>query len=392
MKKQALDYDIIVIGAGPAGLSYAALMAQSDVKIAVIDPSDEKALKNPPYDGREIALTHHSYHILRDLGVIDDTDVAVSMIKKAHVINGDSPYALKFDHMEADAETLGYMMSNQSIRKGLYTVVKKKKNIKLLCGKRVSNIQTDDHQARISLDDGKILHAQMIIGADGRMSASRRIMGISAQMKDLGRSCLVGVMKHDQPHHDTAYECFHYDRTLAVLPLNNGLVSVVITLPSDQVEDVLSMAPEDFSADITERFEGRVGAMELEGTMHAYPLLMVYASRFTAQRFALLGDAAVGMHPVTAHGFNLGLRGADLLACEMTQMIDTGGDMTCRLALERFAKAQHVLCRPLYHGTNALVKLYTTTNPAAKIVRGGLLKLGNILKPANALITKQLTG
>ncbi len=392
MGSKVKKFDIIIAGAGPAGLGFALSLAKTGLQISVIDPTPEKILKNPPYDGRETALTHLSYSLLTDLGVLEKMDNdAISLIKKAHVINGDSPYALRFDHEEAGEETLGFMASNHNIRKASYAAAKTHKNITIMTERRINALKTSAETATVTLDNNTVLEASLIVGADGRFSATRRMMNIKTEMKDLGRTCIVGVMKHSEPHHDTAYECFHYDRTLAVLPLNNGLVSVVITLPSDEADAVVNMAADDFANDIENRFNSRVGQMKTQGALHPYPLISTYANSFIAQRFALLGDAAVGMHPVTAHGYNLGLRGADTLAQAIKLMQDTGGDIGSDIALRRYNRQHQLVCKPLYIGTNAIVDLFSNTHPAAKMVRKGLLRLGNVLKPANKLIMNQLT-
>ena len=393
MKKQdQTTFDIVVIGGGPAGLAFAKAVSGQGLSIAVVDPTPDAVLADPSYDGREIALTHFSKKTMSALGFFDHiTADQVSLIKKAHVVNGDSPYALKFDHREAGEETLGYMVSNQNIRRSSYAAVQEAQDIHVLDQRRVDDLTVDGCGARVMLDDGRVLSARLVVGADGRFSNSRRKVGISCDMLEWGRTCLVGVMEHDGAHNDTAYECFHYDRTLAVLPLNNGLVSVVITLPSEEAQSVLDMDPAAFAADIQERFEGRVGTMRLTQKLHAYPLVCNYAKRFYAPRFALLGDAAVGMHPVTAHGYNLGLRGAHILAQEVLQMVRTGGDIGAMLPLRNYHRAHNLICKPVYMGTNTVVKLYTDQRKTAKIARKTLLHLGNVLKPARDLITRQLT-
>lgn len=392
MKKQDVDYDIIVSGAGPAGLSFACAMAGSDLRIAVIDPAPEKVLKNPSYDGRETALTHLSEKILRELGVFDliPADERCQM-KRAHVVNGDDPYALKFDHVEAGADYLGTMVSNQHIRAALFAKAKTADDITLLDQRRISGVQHGDDRVTVTLDNDSVLSAALLVGADGRMSATRTMMGIKTSVKDLGRTCIVGVMEHSAPHYDTAFECFHYERTLAVLPLSNGRVSIVITLPNEKADDLLSMDDDAFARDIEERFDHRVGTMKKVGDLHAYPLMLTYASRFYDTRYAALGDAAVGMHPMTAHGYNLGLRGAYSLAHEIKRMHETGGDIGSPIVLRAYDRKHQLICKPMFLGTNILERIFTNETKPVKVLRRGLLRLGNIVKPANKLIMGQLT-
>ena len=382
------EFDITIIGAGPAGLSFACAVAESGLNVAIIDPKSEADLQAPPYDGREIAVTHGSEAILSKLGVwnrIDDHHK--SRMRKAHVINGDEPYALKFTAAEAGTDYIGTLVPNQQIRETLFAQAKTHKNITWLTGNSVKGLKA----GTVTLTSGKTLSTQLTVAADGRMSRARQMMGISASMKDLGRTVIVGLMSCKGDHENTAFECFHYDRTLAVLPLTGNRVSVVITLPSSQAQSVLDMDPADFARDLEERFEQRIGAMERMGDLYSYPLLCNYAAKFSDDRFALLGDAAVGMHPVTAHGFNLGLGGGALLADKITDTVKTGGDIREPLLLQSYNRQHQLKCWPLYWGTNVVERLFTNTSKPAKLARKSLLRLGNILKPANKIILNQLT-
>ncbi len=387
-----MNHDIIVIGAGPAGLSFTRDMAETGLNVALVEKQAEEILAEPPYDGREIALTHLSHKIMNGLGIWNlIPDEHISLIKTAKVLNGKSPYALSFDHEEVGEETLGFMISNHRIRKAAYESLKSFSNIQILTKKTVSKLGTDNEKGWVELADGERLEAPLIISADSRFSATRRMMGISTSMLDFGRTCIVCTMEAELPHKDTAYECFHYDRTLAVLPMSKNQVSIVITLKSEESAAVLEMSATAFAADIERRAEGRFGAMKLSSELFPYPLVATFAKTFYTNKFAIIGDAAVGMHPVTAHGFNLGLRGAHTLANEMKTALQTGCDFSSRTVLERYSRKHRRASLPLYHGTNALVRLYTKDTPSAKFARRTLLRLGNRIGPAKRLIMNQLT-
>ena len=387
-----MKHDILIIGAGPAGLSFARDMAETGLNITIIEKHPESVLSNPPYDGREIALTHLSYKIMNNLGMWDlISDENISMIKAAKVLNGNSPYTLSFDHEEAGEDTLGFMISNNQIRKAAYESLSGFENVQILTEQEVDTIGSDDEKGWVALKDGERLEAPLVISADSRFSATRRMMGIPTSMLDFGRTCVVCTMSAELLHNDTAYECFHFDRTLAILPLNNNQVSVVITLPSEESANLLAMSKDNFAADIENRIERRFGAMKLTSELFPYPLVATFAKTFHANRFAVIGDAAVGMHPVTAHGFNLGLRGAHTLAKELKQNIQSGSNASSQKSLERYSRLHRRAAAPLYHGTNAIVRLYTKNTPSAKLARRTLLRLGNRIKPAKRLIMNQLT-
>ena len=179
---------------------------------------------------------------------------------------------------------------------------------------------------------------------------------------------------------------------MALLPLTEYLTNCVVTLDSHETESVLTLSPTALAQDIQNRLHHRLGEMTLASDRHSYPLVGVHARRFYGQRSALIGDAAVGMHPVTAHGYNLGLRSADTLSRLVQQAARQGQDIGGSHVLLPY-HLQHMLhTRPLYHGTQMMVKLFTNDAPPAKLLRGLVLRASNNLPPLKQLISQQLTG
>jgi 2-polyprenyl-6-methoxyphenol hydroxylase-like FAD-dependent oxidoreductase len=134
-----------------------------------------------------------------------------------------------------------------------------------------------------------------------------------------------------------------------------------------------------------------MGNLRLIGARFAYPLVGVHAMRFHASRFALIGDAAVGMHPVTAHGFNLGLGGAEMLAEEIAYATTRGSDIAATRVLNRYQARHMRRTMPIYHGTNKIVRLFTDDRLPAKLARQAVLRLANNLPPLKLAIQHLLT-
>ncbi len=386
-----MDYDLAIIGAGPAGLSFACSLRDSGLSVAVIEKQSRQLLADPPNDGRDIALTHLSRKLMQQQGSWQRFGSRnVSPIQKAEVIDGDSPYTLSFDTPSDDTDALGFLVSNYRIRKAIFEEFETLENVTLLDDTEVSQVFTDDNGATVELVSGDSIKVSMIVAADTRFSATRRQMGISSDSHDFGRTAIVCWMEHERSHHQTAFECFHYGRTLAALPMPEKLSSIIITAPSDQAGEILNMSEDSFNQDIQKRLNGRLGTMKQKGKRYPYPLVGVHANRFFGQRFALIGDAAVGMHPVTAHGFNLGLSGQDLLANEMLTAISRGRDFWYADVLSRYQRQHMLSSRPLYHGTNSIVSLFTNDSLPATLLRKAVLRLSNNLPPVKWAITQKL--
>ncbi|MBY0234514.1 MAG: FAD-dependent monooxygenase, partial [Burkholderiaceae bacterium] len=244
----------------------------------------------------------------------------------------------------------------------------------------------------LQLASGETLSAPLLIAADSRFSAARRWAGIGAEMRDFGRSVIVCRVRHSLPNQATALECFHYGHTLAILPLNGQCSSVVLTLPADQANTMLAWDEAQFCRWVGEQLHGRLGDLSLAGPRHFYPLVATYAHRFAGQRLALVGDAAVGMHPVTAHGYNFGLYGVGLLAGILGQAHKAGADLGASAGLQAYAQSHRRQTWAIYQGTNTVVRLFTDERPAAKLLRRGVLQAAQHLPPLKAFITAQLTG
>lgn len=385
-----MNYDIIIVGAGPAGLSFARSLKDSNLKLLVIEKSKAQVICKPLPDGREIALTHLSVKLLRELGVWARIDPeSISPIKTAKVLDGNSPYFLGFN--DTTGEALGYLVPNYLIRQALYEEIETQSNIEFLTEVSVDRLTTNRHGGVVHLSSGECREAALIVAADSRFSGTRRNMGIGANMRDFGKTAIVCRMEHQKPHEHTAFECFHYGRTLAVLPMPGNVSSIVITIDNELADEIVNMDEALFNRDIGQRFDHRLGEMKLVGQRYAYPLVAVHADRFVANRFAVIGDAAVGMHPVTAHGFNLGLRGQATLAVEIHKALAHGKDFGSQQVLQRYEAKHMRVTRPMYWGTNGIVGLFTNDRPPAKAIRGLLLRIADKFPPIKRAIKSRLS-
>ncbi|MDC9714224.1 MAG: 5-demethoxyubiquinol-8 5-hydroxylase UbiM [Gammaproteobacteria bacterium] len=386
------NYDIVIIGGGPAGLSFACSMIDTGVQVLVVEKSSLDAIAKPTVDGREIALTHLSLGILKKLGVwgLVDQD-EVSLLKEAKVFDGDSPSLLSFKSDTSGIEALGYLVPNYQLRQALYSRVAQANNITLITDASVEDVDYCESHSNVLFADGSSIATKLVIAADSRFSNIRRKVGIPSLMKDFSKVMIVTKMTHTKSHLNTALECFDYGQTLALLPMIGNASSVVLTVATDKSQAVLDMSEADFNAKMMRDFRGELGQMSQVGERHFYPLVGVHAQTFIANRFALIGDAAVGMHPVTAHGFNLGLRGQNILASLIKEALTQDQDIGSKSLLNRFEKKHIHLTRVMFFGTNGVVALFTNDAPVIKQVRRFVLNFAQRFPPIKHLITRHLT-
>lgn len=384
-------YDVLIAGAGPAGLALARALAGTRLRIGIIDRAPAETLAAPPCDGREIALTHRSIATLQRLGAWQRLDPAeIAPLREARVLNGRQSFALSFAGPNP-GDRLGSLVSNQQIRRALFEAIDGQAGLTVLAGASIRGVRTDLDCATVTLDDGRSLSARLLVGADSRFSFVRQQLEIGAQINPLGRSMLVARVAHAAAHRGGATEWFGHGQTIAMLPLADGRTSsAVLTLPSAAIDALAALDCTALGNEFTRRFRARLGPMQVLEGPHVYPLTTTYAHRFVTRRAALIGDAAVGMHPVTAHGFNLGLQGAAKLAELIAQAAQNGQDIAANMLLRRYQAAHRLASAPLYASTNLLVRLYTDDGPVARVARPLALRAAARLPMVRAAITRRL--
>lgn len=387
-----MHHDVIIIGAGPAGLCLAKALCDLDLKVALVERQARAAIAEPAFDGREIALTHASIRQLRDLGIWQHLpDDAASPLRAARVMEGDCLHDMRIDAALAGKSELGMLVPNQRIREAAWKAVGDMPGLDFFDGARVHAVRTTDDHACVTLGDGLRLEAPLLVAADSRFSETRRAMGIGADQYDFGKSMLVCRMHHEQPHQGVAWEWFGHGQTLALLPLQEHQASVVVTLPDSAARCLAALDVDAFAHEMEQRYGHRLGHMRLESSRHVYPLVGVYARRFVARRFALAGDAAVGMHPVTAHGYNFGLYGVDVLSALLAAAHRAGRDLGRIDVLQPYETRHRRETWPIFHGTNAIVGLFTDDGEAARLLRQAVVRVAEHLPPLKHAITSRLT-
>ena len=404
----SFDTDVLIVGAGPAGLSLAVALAQAGLRATVLEQQGEGALARPAPDGREIALTHPSVATLQRLGSWQRlAPHEIGLLRQAQVHDGPVGRGpgMTLHAGGTGCDNLGWIVPNHALRRTAWDVASSTPGVRILTGCSVTRVNVTDAHAEldcVAAQGGQAppqrLRAPLLVAADSRFSATRRQLGIGASMRDFGRTVIVCRLRHELPHGEVAHECFDYARTLAILPLpddpDSGAhqCSAVVTAGAEQAQALLALSLEEYAASVQRQFGHRLGRMHLVGERHAYPLVAVYAQRFADARCALVGDAAVGMHPVTAHGYNLGLAAVDRLARVLEGARAHGADLGEAALLRRYASAHHRHAWPLYQGTNAIVGLYTDERPLPRLLRQAVLAGSRRLPLLQALIVSQLTG
>jgi ubiquinone biosynthesis UbiH/UbiF/VisC/COQ6 family hydroxylase len=375
--------DILINGAGPAGLALACRLHDDGWRVALLDALPLAALSKPQDDGREVALTHRSRRLLESLGLWQHLRT-ISPLRRAAVRTAGHPAVLPF--ADAQGRDLGWLVPNHEIRAAAWAGAAAR-GLVVHGERRLTGFEAHSDGVLLQDDQGATHAAKLAVAADSRFSSLRRLAGIPARQLDFGRSALLVPVAHEAAHEGVAQECFNAAHTLALLPMPGRRCSAVWTVQNAALPALQAMDDAALARQIEAACGRRLGAMRVDGVRHTYPLVAVWASRFEGPRLALVGDAAVGMHPVTAHGYNLALASIDQIGRHLRLGQDPGEPGS----LHAYARAHQREAAPLYEGTNALVRLFTDDRAPAQWLRRGLIDLARLLPPVRSAIQRKLT-
>jgi 2-octaprenyl-6-methoxyphenol hydroxylase len=281
---------------------------------------------------------------------------------------GPSPFFLHFDHDEIEEGPMGYMVEDRHLRRAFLEAMDAEPGITQIDGTVVAQ-DSGPQGATVTLDDGRTLTARVLIGCDGRTSGTARRAGISRTGWDYGQTGLVCAIAHEKPHHGVAHQFFMPPGPLAILPLTGNRSSIVWSERTETAKAINALSDEEYLAVLRPRFGDFLGEIELAGARWAYPLGLTVANSFIADRLALVGDAAHGMHPIAGQGLNAGLRDVGALAEVLVQAARRGEDIGTAPVLERYQQWRRFDTATLALATDAFNKLFSNDNPLLRLGR-----------------------
>jgi 2-octaprenylphenol hydroxylase len=294
-------------------------------------------------DARVLAISRASERILQAAGAWTELQPHAWAYERMRVWHqGDA--ALLFDAAEVGEPNLGYIIETRRVTAALMNSFSAAGG-RLISGDLQDAVAGPDGLVRIRSSAGE-LAASLIVGADGARSAVRTAFGIEARTTNYEQTALVARLIPERSHQQTAWQRFLPGGTLALLPLADGSVSIVWSLPASDARALLDATQSDFEARLLADSEAVLGALQLASPRLAFALHRLSAQRYTAQRCALVGDAAHVVHPLAGQGVNLGLLDAAALAQLCVQAgaawEQLGAQRTLR-AYERWRKGENQL-------------------------------------------------
>ena len=336
------QFDVIVLGAGLNGLVTALALGgrqcRRPLKVVVVDRGDPVVLASNPNDSRASALTHATQDMMRGLGVWDD--ISADLQPMLSIVVSDAKTGASRDtllsFLFAAGEPTAAMIENVKLMKALLAEIAQSPAITIICNETVEHFKFGPGKTVVDLASGLALKADLMVGAEGRVSPSRLAAGIKMEGWDYPNSAITLTVAHELPHEGRAEEHFTAHGVFAILPLAGNRSSIVWTEPSTKAHEICNLAEDEFTAVLIKQFGHHLGQLKVVSKPTAHPLAMQLCETFTATRLALVGDAAHVVHPLAGLGLNLGLKDAAALSeCVMGAAL-MGGDIGSDAVLDLY--------------------------------------------------------
>ena len=393
--------DIIVIGAALNGLAAALALGGRRVKrpldIMLVDAKDPRGFASSSFDGRASAITTSARRMFEALGiwekVVHEAQAMDEIIVTDSANPGDQrPVLLHFSADDMGGQPSAHMIENRHLYGAMLEDALASSHITLTVGQMVSHYSFGPGLSVVTLADGTLLRAPLIVAADGRNSPAREAAGIKLIGWPYDQMGLVASVEHELPHHGRAEEHFTPSGPFAILPLPGNRSSLVWSERTEVATCLLALDDDSFAAELRLRFGSHLGAVKMISGRHAYPLAMFIAESFSAERLALVGDAAHVLHPLAGLGFNLGLRDVAALAECVHDAAALGLDIGSAAVLERYTQWRRFDTVATGAAMDGMNRLFANTNPVLTLLRRAGLLAVNRMGGIKSLFVKEASG
>lgn len=383
-----MDVDVVIVGGGLAGAGLAAALAQSALRLALIERK-APAAPAPEWDSRVYSLTPASTAFLHGVGAWERMEAGRSVpIYEMHVFGDDGRSRLDFSAYESGVSELATTVESARLHCALWQGLQRQRNLSLLCPEAPSRLVRRPDSVEIGLSDGGSVSAKLAVGADGADSWLRRAAGIESATGSYGQRGVVANFSCGRTHRGAAYQWFRSDGVLAFLPLPGQRVSIVWSTPDDHAAELLALPAAEFCRRVSAASGEVLGGLELITPPAAFPLGRLSARSMIRSRIALVGDAAHVVHPLAGQGVNLGFGDALSLAALLGGARDPGD----HLLLRRFERSRAEDILALRWVTNGLFRLFELRHPIAARIRNFGLNLTNSSAVIKTLLARRAIG
>ena len=367
---------VLIIGGGLSGLTLAAALGEAGVDVTCIDRDPPINQLTQKYDGRTTAVSYASHQVLQMAGAWERMRPDCEPILDIRVADGTAPMYLHFESAEdGNNQPFGWIIENRLMRQVLFENVKRlKKHVRHIAPTEIKTFIRNEASVGVVLKDGTKITAPLMIGADGRHSATREWLGIGVKKIDYKQSAIVCNVAHALDHENVAVEHFRPAGPFAILPMTNGdnnehRSSIVWTEHGGDVEKILELSSTAFDWRLQELFGPHLGKVHHVSKPMAYPLGLMHADTYIDERVALMAEAAHIIHPIAGQGLNLSLRDVAVLTELIVGHLQLGLDIGAGALLRGYETARRNDTLLMAGVTDVLNRLFSNNLKTIRLTR-----------------------
>ncbi|MGE6232749.1 2-octaprenyl-6-methoxyphenyl hydroxylase [Aeromonas media] len=325
--------DVAIVGGGMSGavlaLSLAALKGPSGapLQILLLEASAPELNAHPGFDARAIALSAGTCEALARHGLWSRFAPHCAPITHIHVSDRGHCGQTRLTAAQFGLPALGQVIELSAAGIALQQGMDATANIRLCCPAQLSTIAPQEEGVTLTLASGERYQTRLLVAADGGNSFVRQHFKLPVSRHDYEQSAIIATVKTAEDPAGRAFERFTEGGPLALLPMQEGLSSLVWSVPRDEAQALMALDDAAFLARLQQAFGWRLGRFVRTGARNLYPLVLTVADYPLAQRTVLVGNAAHLLHPIAGQGFNLGMRDLDLLTQAVARALAAGEDI-----------------------------------------------------------------
>ncbi len=387
---------VLIVGAGVVGLALASLLKKQApaADVRVIDKANRIAPESDELDLRVSAIANASLAALESVwpSIPADRQCAYESMCVWDAEDAfDSPNAVTFRADEFAVPALGVIVENLALQRALADAVRDA-GVKVSFDTTIETLRRDDGQWQIEFEGGGNGEAELIVAADGARSPLRELLDIETRATDYRQTAIVTHLKPELPHRRTAWQRFLPGGPLALLPLADGRVSTVWSVPDDDAKTLRDLSAEQLGERITEASDRTLGKLVVSGPVGSFPLHAHHAETYVRPGAVLIGDAAHAIHPMAGQGANLGIQDAVALAYHLSRQISASGHPGEPRVLKRYERERREANAVMLNGLSALNRLFRERSPVVSGARRAGMRLFNNSGPIRERIVQTAFG
>ncbi len=383
------QYDVIIIGAGYVGLTFALMLKNIGLNVIVLEKRKLNIEKKSGEPSRLLAIAKASCDIYNKHNAIKDFSKLGQEIKSIKVMDAMSNDYLEFNPKDIDLNNFGYMVEEHVLHKEL---LENSKDIEILDNLNIKEIKQDQHFGYVNTSTEQF-KAKMVIVADGKNSEIRNKLEIETSRHDYKQYALVCDIKHEINHQGCAIERFLPTGPFGILPKQDGFTSSIVwSIEKEIWPSIKQLDKTTLLESIQDRFGEDLGKIDYASEVATFPLELVHAKKYYNGRFVLLGDSAHAIHPLAGQGLNLSIRDCDKLAELIKNQHELGLDICSSLMLDEYEKSRTFDNNMMIESTHGLNSLFSNNFVPVKFLRRKGLSIVNKITPLKKLFMKYASG